>query len=219
MSTRTTDYLDAIAHLPEGATLVIPQVGWDDYERLVQDLEREGMHVRVSYDQGRLEIMSPHREHEKYARFIERLLHVISELLDLKVEGYGAATWKSQRLGRGVEPDCCYYVANAELVMAKREFDLETDPPPDVAVEIDTTNQSLGKFSIYAALRVPEIWRYDGKNVQFYELAGDKYQETPAMPSFPGLTSMMLAGALEQSKTEGQTAALQTFRKNWSSKQ
>ena len=63
MSTRAADYLDAIEHLPEGATLVIHQVSWDDYERLLEDvLERPGL--RISYDCGKLEIMSPLPEHE-----------------------------------------------------------------------------------------------------------------------------------------------------------
>jgi Uma2 family endonuclease len=112
MSTRTTEYLDAIEHLPEGATLVVPQVSWDDYERLVEELQEEGMHVRVSYDQGRLEIMSPLPEHEEYGRFIDRLVHEVSETLDLKLQNYGSATWKRERLARGAEADCCYYVAN-----------------------------------------------------------------------------------------------------------
>ena len=37
---------------------------------------------------------------------------------------------------------------------------------PDIAVEIDITKDSLSEFHIYAALKIPEIWRYDGKNVQ-----------------------------------------------------
>ena len=115
--------------------------------------------------------------------------------------------------GHGAEPDCCYYVANADRVIGKRKFDLEIDPPPDIVVEIDTTNESLNKFPIYAALFVPEIWRYDSKKVQFYELAGKKYREVSETRSFPGLTPAMLATALEQSKTDGQTAALREFRK------
>lgn len=79
-------------------------------------------------------------------------------------------------------------------------------------MEIDITNESLGKFPIYAALSVREIWRYDGRQVQFYELTGDRYRSLFESPSFPGLTPAMLANALEQSKTEGQTAALRAFR-------
>jgi hypothetical protein len=72
--------------------------------------------------------------------------------------------------------------------------------------------ESFGKFQIYAALSVREIWRYDGEKVYFYELAGHEYREGSVSRSFVGLTPAILAQTLEQSKTEGQTAALHTFR-------
>lgn len=210
MSTRTADYLDAIEHLPQGSTLVIQQASWDDYECLLQDL-RDRPSLRVSYDQGRLEIMSPLPEHEEYGRCIDMLVRAFAQAHKIKVQNYGGATWKSQSLNRGVEPDCCYYVANALRVIGKRHFDLEKDPPPDIVVEIDITNESLSKFSIYAALGVPGIWRYDSKKVQFYELTRDKYREVSETGSFPGLLPAMLAAALEQSKKDGQDAALESF--------
>ena len=89
----------------------------------------------------------------------------------------------------------------------------KTSFPPDIAVEIDITNDSLSKFHIYAALEVPEIWRYDGENFQFYQRAGASYHKTAESSVLPGLRPQMLASALEQSKTEGQTAALAAFRK------
>jgi Uma2 family endonuclease len=79
-------------------------------------------------------------------------------------------------------------------------------------VELDTTNESLSKFRIYAALGVPEIWRYDGKKAYFYHLVEEDYRETPASLAFPLLTSSVLSEFLAQSKTEGQTAALAAFR-------
>jgi len=218
MRTRVADYLDAIEHLPEGATLVIQQFSWDEYERLLQDL-RGRPRLRVAYDHGRLEIMSPLPEHEEYARFMDDLVRALAGAFNVKVQSYGAATWKTLRLQRGVEPDCSYYVANAVRVIGKRKLDLEIDPPPDIVVEIDITNESLSKFPIYAALSVPEIWRYDGKNFQFYGLlAGDKYREVAQSLSFARLTPAMLAAALEQSKAEGQDAALDAFRRRWISK-
>ena len=211
MSTRTADYLDAIEHLPDGATLVLHQVDWDEYEHLLEDLS-DRPHLRVSYDCGKLEIMSPLPEHEKYARFIDSLVRVFSEELDLKLESYGGATWKRRKLAKGAEPDACFYVASADRVIGKRKIDLESDPPPDIVVEIDITNESLSKFPIYAALSVPEIWRYDGTKVQFYELGAGGYREIPESRSLARLTPAMLADALEQSKTEGQTVALRVFR-------
>lgn len=211
VDTRTAEYLEAIEHLPDGATLVIQQSAWEDYERLLEDL-RDRPHLRVSYDRGLLQIMSPLPEHEEYARFIDAVVRTLADLLDVSVQNYGAATWKSQRLGRGVEPDSCYYVRNATRVIGKRTFDLESDPPPDIVVEIDVTNESLGKFSLYASLGVPEIWRYNGRTCQFYELTDGQYGEIQESRLLAGLTPAALVEALEDSKTMGQTAALRTFR-------
>lgn len=214
MISRTSGYLDAINHLPTGSTLVVHQVSWDDYERLVEELS-DRHDLRVSYDRGKLEIMSPLPEHEKYAKLIERVAHFVAEKLELEMESYGIATWKRRRLARSVEADACFFIASASRVVGKRKINLESDPPPDVVVEIDVTNESLSKFSIYAALSAPEIWRYDGKNVQFYELAGKSYREIDESRFLPGLKPPMLAAALDLSKTDGQTAALRTFRQVW----
>jgi Uma2 family endonuclease len=216
MGIPTAGYLEAIDHLPDGATLVLHQFGWEDYERLIEELQ-DRPRLRVSYDSGTLEIMSPLPEHEEYARFIEDLVRALGDELDLLVEKRGSATWKRRRLAKGVEADACFYVATAERIIGKRQIDLEVDPPPDVAVEIDVTNESLRKFATYAALGVPEIWRYDTaeRRVSFYELAGNAYDEIPESRFFPGLTPAALGAALEQSKTEGQTAALRAFRQQW----
>jgi len=58
MSVQTASYIEAIEHLPKGATLRIPAVSWEDYEQLLADLG-DDYHVRVSYHCGCLEIMSP----------------------------------------------------------------------------------------------------------------------------------------------------------------
>ena len=87
-----------------------------------------------------------------------------------------------------------------------------------MAVEIDITNESLSKFPIYAALSVPEIWRYDSKKIQFYELTVGIYREISESRFFPGLIPSLLAAAFEQSKTDGQDAALDSFREQLISK-
>jgi hypothetical protein len=74
------------------------------------------------------------------------------------------------------------------------------------------TNESLGKFPLYAALSVPEIWRYDGNTVQFYELIGDGYLNIDESRSLRGVTPALVADALEQSRRDGQRLALLAFR-------
>ncbi len=83
------------------------------------------------------------------------------------------------------EPDTSFYVQNAARMIGKRRIDLETDPPPDVVVEIDVSNESLSKFPIYAALGVPEIWLYDGQEARFYQLSEQSYREIPRSLAFP----------------------------------
>ena len=213
MRIRTTDYREAVDHLPEGATLVLQDVPWEDYEQILEDLA-DRPRVRVSYDQGRLEIMSPLRKHEKYQKFIDRLIDALAAELRIDVEFSGSTTWKRKKNARGAEPDTSFHVANAARVIGKDELDLDVDPPPDLVVEIEVTNESLSKLPIYAALSVPEIWRYAVKRkcLLIYELRGGSYVEVQASRAFPMLTPQILVNFIEQSKTGGQTKAIAAFR-------
>ena len=85
--------MEAVEHLPRGATLILQKVSWDDYEALTDDLMIARRHVRVSYDHGRVEIMSPLNEHEGYGRFIDDLVRVYAEHLNVKLEKLGQTTW------------------------------------------------------------------------------------------------------------------------------
>ena len=211
MTTECAACVGAIDHLPPGSMLVVPCVSWEQYEELLTDLgDRHGL--RVSYDRGRLQIMSPSDEHEEYGDSILRLAQTLSEVLGVPLESRGSATWKRGALQRGVEPDTCFYVANAHRVIGRRRIDLDVDPPPDVVVEIDITNESLSKFPIYAALGVPEIWRYDGARVQMFTLSGDRYVSANESRFFPALSCSILTEFLDASKTHGQTEALRRFR-------
>jgi Uma2 family endonuclease len=126
---------------------------------------------------------------------------------------YGSATWKSERLQKAVEADACYYVKNADRVVGAKDIRLGTHPPPDIAVEIDITNSSLKKLSIYAALSIPEVWRYDGRAFTFYNLKNDKYEEISESLQLPGLTGAILLEALQDCEERGPLAALKAFRR------
>lgn len=216
MSIEIVDYLDAIEHLPAGATLRLSSVSWEEYETLLSDLtDWPGM--RLHYDNGKLEIISPLPEHEEYKEFVYSLARVISEESNITLETRGSATFKQKQMAKGAEPDTCFYVQNAQRIIGRRTIDLEVDPPPDVVVEIDLTSGSISKFKIYAAFGIPEIWRYDGERAHFYQLVSETYTETNSSLAFSALTSDALTEFIERSKTEGQTAALSAFRQWWQS--
>ena len=211
MSAQTEDYVDAIEHLPEGALLTLGNVEWDEYERLVEYLnERPGF--RVTYDQGRLEIMSPSAEHEEFKEVILAIARVLSEELDILLETRGSTTYRRKSKSKGAEPDTSFYVQHAASQIGNRTLDLNVDPPPDVVVEIDVTGESRNKFPIYAAFGVPEIWLYKRQQVRFYELSGDAYVEVPRSLAFPILTSSALTLFVERTKSDGQSRTLAAFR-------
>jgi Uma2 family endonuclease len=191
--------------------LVIPNVGWDEYEELLEALG-ERPDLRVTYDDGRLEIVTISDEHDDYKDMILRLAQAYSDERGMVLETRGSATRKRRSVRKGTEPDGSYWVANAHRVIGRRTIDLDVDPPPDVVVEIDITKDSRNKFGIYAAFGVPEIWRYDGARVEMFELTGTTYAEAESSRFFPGLTCSMLQECLEYSKTHGQTETLKIFR-------
>ena len=158
MSTQPiTDYLTAIAHLADGGVLRLEQISWDVYEDLLNHLgDRPG--YRVSYNRGRLEIMSPLPEHEEFKEMFLLFARIVAEELGILLETRGSATYKQKRQSQGVEPDTSFYVQNATAMIGKRPIDLELDPPPDVVVEIDIPTASSSKFPIYASIGMPEIW-------------------------------------------------------------
>ncbi len=213
MQARTTNVREALDHLPEAAVLVLEGISWKDYEELLKDLEdRPG--VRLTYDEGRLEVVTTSAGHEAWKEFVLSLVRVLSEELEIDLESRGGTTEKRKRDRKGTEPDTCFYITHAARVIGRDEIDLDVDPPPDIVVEIDKSNQSLNKFPIYAAFGVPEIWRYVGKRkrAEIHELRQDSYIEIAASRFFPILTSGVLADFIEQSTTRGQTAALSAFR-------
>lgn len=124
------------------------------------------VHRRFAFDQGRLAIVTPRPEHELFARTIDLIFRVWAERHGQPVESFGSATWKRPDRGRAVEADACYYVTNAPGIIGNSTIDLEVDPPPDIAVEVDVTGSSLDKLPIYEALGVPEVWRYDGATLR-----------------------------------------------------
>jgi Uma2 family endonuclease len=212
MTVAVADYTEAIAHLPAGAVLRADDVPWEEYEQLLADLG-PSYSVRIFYDRGRMEIMAPSPAHEKPKTIISRLVNVLSDELNIDVESLGSTTFRSALKAKGAEPDECFYVQNAALVIGREEeFDLERDPPPDIAIEVERTSASLDKFVIYAGLGVPELWRVYKNRVSFYLLVGNDYKESPTSRAFPFLTDQALSEFLALGLTEGSRKVAIAFR-------
>ncbi|NEQ75783.1 MAG: Uma2 family endonuclease [Okeania sp. SIO2C9] len=195
---------------PENTTLLMG-IRWETYQALLLDLV-ENPGKKLTYDQGALEIMTPLPEHEINKGFLGRLVQTTTEVLGLEISSLGSTTLSRKDLQKGVEPDECYYITNEELVRGKIKFDFNHDPPPDLVIEIDITSSSLDRLTIYAALGIREIWRFDGANLFIYCLENGSYQEQEKSNILPILSKSVILNFLIRRGEKGENALLREFR-------
>ncbi|MFN6517563.1 MAG: Uma2 family endonuclease [Nostoc sp. CreGUA01] len=196
---------------PAEQRTVLHNISWETFEALLRDTG-EDRGSRFAYDCGTLEIMTPLFEHENPKIQFDRFIVVLAEELRIEIISAGSTTLKRRIVKRGIEPDACYYIQNQPVIRGQVTLNLETEPPPDLAIEIDITSSSVNKFDIYAALGVNELWRYNGQDLKFYQLVERQYVESKFSIAFPIVSVSDISRFIEQSKSMGEIALLKLFR-------
>jgi Uma2 family endonuclease len=193
--------------------IVLPDIDWTTYSRLLRAFA-ERPAVRLTYDRGTLEIMSPLLRHDNRGRFLGRMVIVLTEELGLPVMGGGSTTFRRRGKRKGLEADDCFWIANEPQMRGKDHVDLRVDPPPDLAIEVDVTRSSLDRMAIYSALRVPEVWRMDDPGtLSFHALQpkGD-YQDVSHSVAFSFVTPAALLRFLALRATLDENTVIAQFR-------
>jgi Uma2 family endonuclease len=189
---------------PPEQRIILKNVSWETYEGLLADhLDSSVPHF--TYDQGVLEIVSPSPTHERAGYALALIVEMVALELGIEVLGVGSMTFKRKELQRGFEPDGSFYIQSKPLVADKREIDADTDPPPDLIIEVDVTSPSLQKLPIFARMGVPEIWRYHEatEDVVILGLVDDDYRKVPMSNALPALTGDVLTQFLAGSRNRG----------------
>lgn len=184
------------------APVVLRGVPYGLYVAL-RDLE-ENHHVRMTYHDGTLEIMSPQPVHEVPSIRIGLLIRAVAIAFAIPYQGVRSSTMRrgegALTKGHGKEPDESFYLANAARIVGKPIINLDAgDPPPDLWIEVDNRSSSRGRLPVYAALGVPEVWRYRvrGKRLVFVRLTNEgTYEAIDRSLSLPMLTPALVLEAL-----------------------
>lgn len=178
--------------------LVFRSLNWQRYQALREILSRdrdsssvENRNIHFTYSNGTLEVTMPLEIHEFSARLIELFIRILVVELGMKMKTMGSTTLDREVLDRSAEPDNAYYIQNQPLVTG-RDVNLESDPPPDLVVEVDITHTDIDKLNLYAAMGVPEFWRYNGEVWRIYALLNGEYQEVDVSPTFPSVPKVKL---------------------------
>ncbi|MEM8504425.1 MAG: Uma2 family endonuclease [Cyanobacteria bacterium P01_D01_bin.1] len=162
--------------------LVFRSLDWQRYQTLRKALDHEH-NVRFTYAEGTLEVTAPLEIHEFSAGLLGLFIRILVVESGQDLKTMGSTTLDRELLDRSAEPDVAYYIQNQPLV-AGRDVDLDRDPPPDLVVEVDITHTDIDKLRLYAAMGVPEFWRYNGNIWRIYTLQNGIYEEVEVSPTF-----------------------------------
>jgi len=191
--------------------VVLRGVSWELYEKILREIGDQPLYL--TYDEGDLEIVSPSRVHERWKTLIGRLLELLTLERDVPVESLGSTTFKRADLAKGLEPDECYYIQNEAAVRGRDDVDLDRDPPPDLVVEVDISQHGVDREGIYAALGVPELWKFDGSRLEAWVLGPDRaYRRQDHSRAFPELAMQDLQRFLDMRRDHDETTVMRAFR-------
>jgi Uma2 family endonuclease len=190
--------------------LVLSGISWDIYEALREN--EENWHVRMTYDEGTLELMSPSMDHEAVKKLVGQMIEAFTEELSIPRRSLSASTWKRPEQAKGLEADECYYILNHHRVRERRKVDLTIDPPPDLAVEVEVSRSSLPRMAIYAALGVLEVWRWRREELTAWSLDAGRYVEREFSLNLPMLRVKDLEPFLDFELAADETAWIRKFR-------
>ena len=181
----------------EDHIVVLEGVTWADYQRIME-IRGERSVPRLAYADGRLEIMSPSKDHESLKSLIGCLVEVFCLEKGIDFSTYGSWTLEDKEVRGGAEPDECYVFG----------------PPrdatrPDLAIEVVWTSGGIDKLALYRALRVREVWFWRRGVLRPYILRDDGYVEADASEALPGIDLAQLCRYLDQPTT---SQAIRAYR-------
>jgi Uma2 family endonuclease len=198
---------------PAEQRTLLTNISWQTFKAMLIDMGSERA-TRLAYDEGLVEIMTPLMPHENSNRLIEVFVGVLCEELGLEIKRAGSLTLTRDDLERGAEPDSSYYIQNEPLVRDKAEIDLDNDPPPDLVLEVEYSRSRIDKLSLYAAMGIPEFWRYNGSVLRIYRLESGQYVQCNNSPTFTPIAVTEIPKFLQQSRKVGEITCTRNFR-NW----
>lgn len=190
---------------------LLSNISWQTFKTMLAEMGDQRV-TRLAYDAGTVEIMTPLMPHENSNRFIEGLVIVLCEELGLEVKRTGSLTLTRDDLQKGGEPDSSYYIQNESLVRGKENIDLAVDPPPDLVLEVEYSRSRINKLQLYAAMGIPEFWRYNGTVLRIYQLQSGQYVEVNQSITFTTVPVTEIPRFLKESRNVGEIACTKNFR-------
>jgi Uma2 family endonuclease len=199
-------------HLPPGTVVRMEGKTWQDYQALVAQLGDRVL-PRIKYRSGEILLMAPMPKHGFDAALIADIAKV---LLDHTGQDYLAYTPITMELPEevGIEPDYCFYIQNSAAVIGKDRINWQTDPPPDLVIEIDVT--SYTDIADYIPYEVPEIWLWKRSQLQIHRFQNGVYVLVEESQFFPHINVMeIISAAIANAKQTTASRLIRALRQDF----
>jgi Uma2 family endonuclease len=200
--------------------ITLPDVTWGKLETLLADLGNQRS-TRITYYQGKLEMLEPQPQHDRITRLIDSLLLVLADVAGDDLFSLGSQLLLQPEMGIAIQPDACYYLAQRVQTDNRAELDLSQVAPPDLAIDVPLGEASSKRLGLLAGLGVPEVWQYvtslnEAEVLQgeltLLELVGDCYQPTDCSLMYEQLNRDRVVEFITQSDAIGLAQSLTVFR-------
>lgn len=200
-------------HLDPGSIVRLPGT-WQDYCNLC-DRRGDGSIPRLKYKSGEILLMSPLPRHGREAHLLARIVELLLESQNRNYEGFTPITLRDPEM-RGIEPDYCFYIDNWQAAAGKDRIDWQTEPPPDLVIEIDVS--SYTDVADYAPYGVPEVWIFRSTGLAIYQRQGSGYEPAIASRFFPTIDlPTLVTETLDRAAIDGSGTALRLLRQRLAS--
>ncbi len=177
--------------------MLVPNVPWSTYVVLRDSLDEQRSHLRLTYCEGELELMSPSDDHEETKSLLGRLLEAYGDAMRLDLVARGSTTFRKEAKKRGLEPDECYSLGR------KGEI-------PDLAIEVVFSPPRIDKLEVYRGLGVPEVWVWEAGALRVFVLGAERYEEKKQSRLLPKLDLALFASFVRIG--ESQRELVEAFR-------
>lgn len=201
--------------------ILLPNVNWQKLQELVQELGA-ARQVQLTYDRGKLEMMTPLEEHDRCNRLIESLLLVVADEAGYDLASPGTIVLSHPERGQAIQPTACYYLDELPEGAGRLELNLMQMAPPDIAIDVLIREGSMKRLGIFATLQIPEVWQYTttvGDNalkgkLNIWQWTEQGYLASDRSLIFPFLPIEKVMEFLSESETLGLAKAL-TLLRSW----
>lgn len=194
--------------LPPGTRLNFPGT-LADYEYLLAQLGDRAT-IRLRFRDNNILLMNSLPEHSNQVDILSDLIKALLRHQDRDWHSFTPLTLRLE--GRsGLEPDACFYIDNYQQILGKQRLDLNIDPPPDLAIEIDVT--SFTRIEDYISLAIPEVWIYKQGELNIYQFENNSYLAADKSNIFPNFPVKVIPQYVNLAWEAGSSKALKEFNK------